>query len=231
MLQDLLKAIGQLPDKRFTRVIGISLAATTTLFVLLLAGLWVLLSETTIFETGFFASFLEWITDIGAGLAALLLTLMLFPGISIIITGLLLDRIAHAVEARHYPDLPAPRKQPVFEITVSTLRLAMITIVLNLIALPFYLVLIFLPPLNLVVFYGINGHLLGREYFELVALRRIDAADMRQLRRRWRPRVWLVGAAIAFMFTVPLVNFIAPVLATAWMVHMFERLRSRGVAD
>ena len=39
------------------------------------------------------------------------------------------------------------------------------------------LLLIWLPPINLFIFYGLNGYLLSREYFELVALRHLDATS------------------------------------------------------
>jgi uncharacterized protein involved in cysteine biosynthesis len=46
----------------------------------------------------------------------------------------------------------------------------------------------------------------------------------RSLRRRFAGRVFLAGAAIAGLFAVPLVNLAAPVVATAFMLHLFEAL-------
>ncbi len=82
-------------------------------------------------------------------------------------------------------------------------------------------------PLNLFVFYLLNGYLLGREYFELVAARRFDAAGVRRLRRKYRGRVMLAGVVIAFLLTVPIVNLVTPIVATGFMLHVFERLRRR----
>ena len=59
----------------------------------------------------------------------------------------------------------------------SSLAFAAVAIGINLLFLPLYLLLLFLPPFNLLLFYGINGVLFGREYFELVALRRYDEAE------------------------------------------------------
>ncbi len=87
-----------------------------------------------------------------------------------------------------------------------------------------------MPPLNLFVFYGLNGYLLGREYFELVAARRFDMAGVRRLRRAYRGRLLLAGAVIAFLLTVPIVNLVTPVVATGFMLHVFERLRRREAA-
>ena len=36
------------------------------------------------------------------------------------------------------------------------------------------------------------------------------------------------GVLIAFLFTIPLVNLITPIVATAFMVHVFELIRESG---
>src|SRR3546814_14901069 len=77
-------------------------------------------------------------------------------------------------------------------------------LILNLLVLPLYLVLIWIPPLNLLLFYLLNGYLLGREYFEMVAVWRLDLAGAKRLRRDFRGRVVLGGAVIAFLLTIPL---------------------------
>ena len=95
-------------------------------------------------------------------------------------------------------------------------------VVLNLVMLVFLLI----PPLFPFVFYGVNGYLLGREFFELVALRRIGLEEVRNLRKAHRGRLFLAGIVIAFLFTVPGLNLVAPVIATAVMVHLFEDFRT-----
>ena len=90
------------------------------------------------------------------------------------------------------------------------------------------LLLLFVPPLNLFVFYGLNGYLLGREYFELVAVRRFDVTVVGRLRRRYRGKVFMAGVVIAFLLSLPLINIVMPVVATAFMVHVFEDVRRRG---
>jgi CysZ protein len=141
--------------------------------------------------------------------------------------SLLLEDIAQAVERRHYPDLPRPRDQPMGEAALGALVFAGATLALNVLALPLYLVLLFVPPLNFFVFYLLNGYLLGREYFELVAARRFDLAGIGRLRRAHRGRVLLAGVVIALLLTVPIVNLVTPIVATSFMLHVFERLRRR----
>ena len=139
----------------------------------------------------------------------------------------IVDIAARAVEAHYYPDLLEPRHQPLREPIWLAVKLAFIAVILNLLVLPIYLI----PVLNIFVFYALNGYLLGREYFELAALRRIDEPDARQLRRRHRIRVFVVGVIITFLLSIPFVNWFMPVVAAAFVVHMFEGLRARaGIA-
>ena len=99
---------------------------------------------------------------------------------------------------------------------------------LNLICAPLYLALLLLPPLGLLLFYAVNGYLLGREYFELVAERRLRPDRAAALRRAHRFRLPVYGAGIAFALTVPIVNLAVPVLATAFMVHVVEAWRRKS---
>ena len=101
------------------------------------------------------------------------------------------------------------------------MRLTGLTLLLNLLSLPVYLLV---PGINLFLFLALNGYLLGRGYFELVALRRLDAGEARRVRRRFTGRVFLGGVVIAGLFALPFVNLVAPVVATAFMLHIFEAL-------
>jgi len=143
------------------------------------------------------------------------LSWLLFPAAVTAIMSFFLDRIAATVEALDYPGRGPPRRQRIGETIASTLPLTGLTLLLNLLALPVYLLV---PGINLFLF------LLGREYFEVVALRRLDAAATRAARNRFGLRVFLGGVMIAALFSLPLVNLVAPVIATAFMVHVFEAL-------
>ena len=104
---------------------------------------------------------------------------------------------------------------------MAALRFLAIVIVFNLAVLPLYLI----PFANVLVFYGLNGYLLGREYFEMVASRRLDRPAQKGLWRRHRVGFLLAGVVVAFVSTLPLVNFAAPVLAAAAMTHLVETYR------
>ncbi len=105
------------------------------------------------------------------------------------------------------------------------MRLAGLTVLLNLLALPFY---IFFPPITPFLYYGLNGHLFGREYFELVALRRMAPDEARAMRKRHGTVLFMAGIVIAVLFSIPIVGWFMPAVAAAFMVHIFEALRVSG---
>jgi CysZ protein len=164
---------------------------------------------------------LDWLVDLLGGLAVLALSWLLFPAVATLILGVFLDRVAAAVEALDYPGKDPPCRQPWAEIACVTSRLSAATIVLDLLALPFYVIA---PGINLVLFLALNGYLFGRGYFEMAAVRRLDAAAAKELRRHFAGRIFLGGIVVVDMFAVPLVNLVAPVIATAFIVHVFEAL-------
>ena len=221
MLRAFTQAIEQLGDPAIRRVLWLGLFVATLVFAALWFAMYALLTGTAVFQTGW----LETFADVLGGLATLALTWVLFPSVVGIVVGLLLEGVAGAVERRHYPDLDKAHGVSMGEAIAITLRFLVIMVVLNLVILVFLL----LPPVFPFVFYAVNGYLLGREYFELVASRRLGAAEVRKLRRARRGGLFVAGLGIALMLTVPVVNLLAPVVATAAMVHLFEGWR-RGSA-
>lgn len=200
------------------RVLLFSLLGT----VLLMAALWV--GATWLLQL-FHYSGLTWLDrTIGVlgSAGALVLAWIMFPAMSALVMGFFLDGVARAVEQLHYPDLPPARQQSLGEILNVSLRLGLLAIVVNLIALPFY----FLPAINLLVYYGLNGYLVAKEYFILIALRRLDVSAANAVWRRYRSRLILAGVVVALSLSLPVVNLAAPVWAAALMLHLFEGLRA-----
>ena len=216
MTADLLKAFAQLSDRRFRRVVLFSCLLAALLLALLAAGAgWALGRLTGI-------GWLDIAAGFAGGIAAFAAAAMLFPAAAAALQGLFLESAVRAVEARHYSNLGAPNAQGWGETLRQTLFFVGAALGLNLLLLPVWL---FVPPLGLLLFWLGNGWLCGREYFEAAALRRLDPAAARTLRRRCRYRIWLAGIVIAWLMTVPLVNLAAPAIGTAFMLHRFERLR------
>ena len=104
---------------------------------------------------------------------------------------------------------------------VDSLNFLGLLIAVNLLALLLYA---FAGPLIPVVFWALNGWLLGREYFTLVAMRRIGRPGAKALRAQHRGKIWLAGTLMAAPLSVPLVNLVIPVLGVATFTHIFHRL-------
>lgn len=237
MFKALSRAFSQAFDPAFRRVFNRSLLFSAVTFVavwlaswfaLEWAGDWLIAWVRDWSGEGLWLELMEWLVSIAAVGAIAVASFFLFPAVMVSIMALLLEDIAEAVERRYYPELPPARQQPLAEAVFGNLIFVAVTLILNLLVLPLYLVLIWIPPLNLLLFYLMNGYLLGREYFELVAVRRLEPAAAKRLRRATRGRVILAGAVITFLLTIPLVNLITPIIATAFMLHIFEDLRRRA---
>ncbi len=223
MIFAFVKGVDQLSDVATRRYVWMSLGLAATVFVVLWSGVGFLLGQTAFFEAGW----QETVADLLGGLLVGALTWVLFPAVISAFVGLFLDGVADAVEARHYPGIEPASGQSIGKAAVTAVKFLAVMAVFNLLMLPFLIV----PPLFPFVFYTVNGYLLGREYFELVAHRRLDGEQVRALRRARSGRVFGAGVIIAFLLTVPLINLLAPVVGTAAMVHLVEAWRSRVPVD
>jgi uncharacterized protein involved in cysteine biosynthesis len=190
------------------------------LFVLLSAGLW----ELAGWIAAGLAHWIGWLAHFGTLILAVGLAWILFPAAATMFIGLFLETIATAVEARHYPGRPPARQQSIAALLGTGLRFGAVALFLNLVLLPAYLLMLLFPPLYLLVFYWVNGYLLGRAYFELVAYRRLDEGAADALRRARSGQVTLAGVVIALMLTIPVFNLFAPIAATAFALHLFEAM-------
>jgi uncharacterized protein involved in cysteine biosynthesis len=222
MIRSLARAASQLPDPPLRRLLLASLGLAAACFVVLLAALWFALPWVGALLPASAPQWLRTTIEFVAGAGAVVLSIVLFPGVVMAIqSGLMTERICAAVEARHYPGLPAARSQPVGEAVAMALRFLGATIALNLLVLPLY----FVPLVNVVAFAAVNGYLVARESFEAVAPRRLDAAGMDRLWRARRARFWAAGAALALVMAVPVLNLAGALLAAAAMTHLVEEAR------
>jgi CysZ protein len=165
---------------------------------------------------GWIEKTIEWL----GGLALVVGSIFLIPPVSSLIAGLYIDDIAAEVESTTYPQDP-PGK-PVATLPAIGLALKFFVVVLAMNILAVFLLLI--PGINLIAFYLGNGYLLGREYFELAAMRHMPPDEAKQLRRANRVTVLLCGLIIAAIASVPILNLITPLFATAFMVRIFKGL-------
>ena len=229
LIGDIARALGQMSDRRFLWVVIKAVALTVLLLGVLswLAGWgasflptdlgdWPVIGQVTLPETG--------LQGLAVG-AVLVASIFLMIPVAALVIGFFLEDVAEAVEARHYPALPPARPPGFFANLLNALRFAGVLVLANLLALILYF---FSGPLAPLVFYAVNGYLLGREYFELVAARHMPFRDAIALRRRHRLRVWAAGTLMAIPLTIPVMNLLVPVLGVATVTHQFHRLWRRG---
>lgn len=229
MLGDFFRALGQLGDRRFRSVlwrgIGLTLALLVAVYVLVLNAIRVFVPDQVtlpwIGPVGGIDAVLSW----GSIPVILLASVFLMVPVASAFTGFFLEDVAEAVEDRHYPALPALTPVPFLTTVLDSMVFFGVLVLANLLALTIYP---FAGPLAPVLFWVVNGYLLGREYFTMVAMRRVGRAGARMLRRRHAGEIWLAGTLMAAPLSVPLVNLLIPVLGIATFTHLFHRLQARG---
>ena len=173
-------------------------------------------------------SWVGWLGTLVAALAGVLVLAMavwLYLPVVMALVGVFLDPVAAAVERRYYPGLAPATGASVLAQARFGIGLGLRLLLLNLLALP---LLILAPPIGAVVFFVLATVALGHGTFEGVAQRRLDVAAARRLRRAHESAVLALGAVLAAMAMVPLLNLLVPVLGTAAMTHLLHRANRAG---
>jgi uncharacterized protein involved in cysteine biosynthesis len=157
--------------------------------------------------------------EFALSVATLVLAVALSPPVSMLIGGLLFDFAAERVEkAIGAPPAHAPT---LLGGLGNGFRIALPALLLNLLAIPLY----FVPVVNAVVFYTLNGYLMGREYSMLAGTRRgLTFKEALKLRRSARFAVFLVGLACS------VVPFVGPLVGASAMTRLVHTLATRSKA-
>jgi CysZ protein len=220
MLDAAILALRDILSPPFRGVLMKSLALTVGLLIALwLALVWVF--------AHYVATPWPWLDtalDIMTGVGLIVGLGFLVAPVTALFAGLFLDDVAEMVERTHYPADPPGRAQPFLAGIVTAVKFLAVVLVVNAIALPFVLLLGF----GFLIFLAANGYLLGREYFELAALRHHDELTVLRLRRRNSRTIFAAGLLIAAFLAIPIVNLLGPLFATAFMVHVAKRIAAKG---
>ncbi|MEL6617981.1 MAG: EI24 domain-containing protein [Pseudomonadota bacterium] len=218
-------ALGQLGDRRFRRVLLLGVALTIALLIAATSGLtwfvgWLASDGVTVPWVGE----ITWLDDVltwASFFVFLVLSIFLMMPVASAITSMFLDEVAQAVEDRHYRHLPPATKVPFGDALVDTINFLGVLIAANIVALFVYALF---PPMAVFIFWGLNGFLLGREYFTLVAIRRVGRKQAKALRSAHMGTIWLAGTLMAIPLSIPLVNLLIPILGAATFTHIYHRL-------
>lgn len=166
------------------------------------------------------------ILAIAATLGIVAGSVFLMPAVTALVASFFVDDIAYEVERSHYPDEPLGTPLPLLRALLEGVKTALLAVVVYLVALPFLLFAGF----GALIFFLATAYLLGREYFELAAMRYRPPAEAKQLRKTHQSTVFLAGLFIAAFVSIPIVNLATPLFGMAFMVHMHKRLSGQKTA-
>ena len=161
-----------------------------------------------------------WILSIAAGLGIIVGAVLLMPAVTALVGSFFVDDIALEVERTYYPGEPVGTALPVMRATIEGVKTALFAVLVYLVALPFLL----FAGAGFVIFFVAAAYLLGREYFELAAMRYHPVAEAKALRKLNQSKVFVAGLFIAAFVSIPIVNLATPLFAMAMMVHVHKQV-------
>jgi len=217
MISAFFKALGDLLSPEFRSVLLKAIGLTLVLFIVLLVAVEIILSVLTLVPWPWANTVLA----IGTGLALAVAFFFLMAPVTAIFAGLFLDDIALRVEARHYPQDARGTPLAMARSLVIALQFAAVVLAVNLAILP----LVF-TGIGAAVLIAANAYLIGREYFEMVAMRHMPVEEARWLRKQNTQAIFLAAVVPAVLSLVPLLNLAVPLFATSYFVHIFKQVRA-----
>ena len=181
---------------------------------------WTLFNTHQVFDIWLLGPILSW----AWGLLALIFGALLLPPITIIIGSIYSDSIVDHIEKKYYPSRLGMRQIKLSELGFSISKNFCITIIVNILLAPLYLIGTFFPIISFLIFYSVNGHLIGKELFETVASRHLEMKDRYLLKKQNNSKVIIGGIIMVGISTIPILNLIAAVLGIVFMTHFFHSL-------
>ena len=231
MIDAAVKALSQILSPPMRSILWRSIGMALVLVAVLAIGLQRLLSWLATEGTGLAEAtlgpashtpldVLSWIISIAAGLGVVFGGILLMPAITSLVASFFVDEVADHVERAYYPAERSGVALPMGLALREGSKTAGLTILVYLIALPF----VFLAGAGFLVFFIATAWLLGREYFELAAMRFRPPDEAKAMRRDNATTIFAAGLIIAAFVSIPIVNLATPLFGMALMVHMHKRL-------
>ncbi|MFW0777917.1 MAG: EI24 domain-containing protein [Rickettsiales bacterium] len=211
------KAVGSLFAPGMIGILLMSLVITITALACFFFG------ASAFFFWLFESSWLAWLGAFGSGI----FSWFLFPAIMPIIVNFFDTRIVRLIERHQYPHAQGAIEPPFLPEFLHDARFTLKALLLNLLALPFYLI----PVVNLLLFYSLNGYLLGKEFFIMVARQHIPIDDAVALHKRHTRTASLAGTGLAIAATIPIINLFAPIWGIAVMTHLYHAINDTPKAE
>lgn len=205
------------------RSLGVTLAVVAVVWAIgtrMITGTAVDLAVAHPVDVPYWTTVVRWLAGLFSGAALMVALSFLVAPITAGVAGLFLDEVAEAVERRHYAGDSPGRPLPFWPSLATAARFAALSLAINLVALP----LVLLAGSGLVIFTIANAWLIGREYFEFAAARRVGMEEARRLRTAHAGTAFAAGLAAAVLLSIPILNLATPLFAAATMVHLVRRI-------
>ncbi len=215
------KAVATLFGRDFMGLLFWVLVASVLAFVALMVGLEYAIAQLPASVPAWLKALLE----VAAPIAVVFLVIALGTPVAALVGSLFLDRIAAKVDARFYPNDPKAPGAPLLSGTGERIKLIGLAVLINGAALALDAEIPLVPEIVALL---ANGWLLGREFFELAALRHLSRQESDALRRRHAGKIYGAGLLIAVLALIPGIDLIAPFFGAALMAHLFKRLEGRS---
>jgi CysZ protein len=231
MLAAVAKALSQILSPPMRSILWKSIGLALVLIVVLAIGLQRLLSwaatsgevwAEAMLGPGYHTALdvTAWFLSIAAGLGVVVGAIFLMPAITSLVASVFVDDVAEIVEREHYPLERVGTSLPFGPAIVEGIKAALMTLVIYLVALPFVL----FAGAGFIIFFIATAWLLGREYFELAAMRFRSPEEAKAMRKAHGMTVFTAGLFIAGFVSIPIVNLATPLFGMAMMVHLHKRL-------
>jgi len=231
MLDAAVKALSQILSPPMRSILWRSIGLALVLVTVLAIGLQRLLSWFATYGEGWVEAMLgpgyhtplnalAWVVSIAAGLGVVLGGIFLMPAITSLIAGFFVDDVGDLVEREYYPAEPPGVALPLTLATIEGVKIALLTILVYLVALPFVLV----AGAGFLIFFIATAWLQGKQYFELAAMRHRPPAEAKAMRKYHAATIFTAGLFIAAFVSIPIVNLATPLFGMAFMVHMHKQL-------
>jgi CysZ protein len=231
MIDAAVKALSQILSPPMRSILWRSIGLALVLITVLAIGLQRLLSWFATHGEGWAEAILgpgshtplnvlAWVVSIAAGLGVVLGAIFLMPAITSLVASFFVDDVADLVEREHYPAERPGVALPIGLAISEGVRTALLTILVYLIALPFVIA----AGAGFLIFFIATAWLLGKQYFELAAMRFRPPEEARLMRRDNAATIFTAGLIIAAFVSIPIINLATPLFGMAFMVHMHKQL-------
>ena len=220
MCKDYLLAFSQLNDPRLWKPVlwAILLSLGSIFITMALGGAFLLNSVNSLSHD--LGSWMSWADGWLGGIAALLGTFFIgvlgyffLANVYAAYLGIFLDDALDAVQLEHYPDREWNKPPGIIESCLGSIRFIIWSLFVYILAAPFLFIGYFIPPVGIVLQFLLGGYLLGREFGQLIELR------LPKDQRLKKPGSLMHGTFAIILWSLPVVNLLAPLLLAVSLVH------------